>query len=355
MRRCWNKSPDICPGCSNLHRLHTKLIIWSGINENSAQEESSEVIVSGNYEYYFLTLTAPSFGKVHRVDKSSPIPTPCTCDKKKHVSTDTCGSTPIDISHYRYKEQVLWNFYSNDLWTRTQQRLRRRYKNKIETAYVREPQKRGTVHYHVIVKVPKEFDQAQIMKELEQLRTVTLTIDGYVYKWGTQHKVEPVKTDSENIGKTVAYISKLVGYTTKAIGLVETIDSPEKQEFTRRLRRAAHKIACEKGEKCEGKKCSSKTHANIGFHGQQFGYTTGWSFLGYTYSSLREDMRIRAEMIALAEGRDLNEPNYRMEAEANNHARRSRAEMVETIGKENLGLLDVDFLIGIQADLDSWG
>ena len=354
MRRCWNKSPDICPGCSNLHRLHTKLIIWSGINENSAQEESSEVIVSGNYEYYFLTLTAPSFGKVHRVDKSSPNPTPCTCDKKKHVSTDTCGSTPIDISHYRYKEQVLWNFYSNDLWTRTQQRLRRRYKNKIETAYVREPQKRGTVHYHVIIKVPKEFDQAQIMKELEQLREVTLTIDGYIYKWGTQKKVEHVKTDSENIGKTVSYISKLVGYTTKAIGLVETIDSPEKQEFTRRLRRAAHKIVCEKGEKCEGKKCSSKTHANIGFHGQQFGYTTGWSFFGYTYSSLREDMRIRAEMLALAEGRDLNEPNYRMEAEANNHARRSWAEMKAIIGDEKLHNVDIDYLIDIQADLDSW-
>lgn len=352
MRRCWNKSPDICPGCSNIHRLHTKLIIWSGINENSAQEES-EVIVSGNYQYYFLTLTAPSFGKVHRVDKTSSNPTPCACEKKQHIATDTCGSTPIDISHYRYKEQVLWNFYSNDLWTRTQQRLRRRYKNKIDTAYVREPQKRGTVHYHVIIKVPKEFDQAQIMKELEQLRTVTLTIDGYVYKWGTQKKVEHVKTDSENIGKTVAYISKLVGYTTKAIGLVETIDSPEKQEFTRRLRRAAHKIVCEKGEKCEGKKCSSKTHANIGFHGQQFGYTTGWSFFGYTYSSLREDMRIRAEMLALAEGRDLNEPNYRMEAEANNHARRSWAEMKAIIGDEKLHNVDIDYLIDIQADLDS--
>lgn len=354
MRRCWNKSPDICPGCSDIHRLHTKRIIWDGINEKSEQEEI-EVIVSGNYEYYFLTLTAPTFGKVHRVDKSSSNPTPCTCKKKWHVSTETCGSTPIDISHYRYKEQILWNFYSNDLWTRTQQRLRRRYKNKIETAYVREPQKRGTVHYHVIVRVPKEFDQAQIMKELEQLREVTLTIDGYIYKWGTQAKVEHVKTDSESIGKTIAYISKLVGYTTKAIGLVETIDSPEKQEFTRRLRRAAHKIVCEKGEKCEGKNCSSKTHANIGFHGQQFGHTKSWGFTGKTYSSQREEMRIRAEEMAQAEGRDLNEPNYRMEAEANNHARRSMEEMKAVIGEENLHKVDVEWLTHLADGFDSWG
>lgn len=353
MRRCWNKSPDICPGCSDIHRLQTKRIIWDGINEKSEQEEEI-VIVSGNYEYYFVTLTAPTFGKVHRVDKSSSTPTPCAC-KKQHIATDTCGSTPIDISHYRYKEQVLWNFYSNDLWTRTQQRLRRRYKNKIDCAYVREPQKRGTVHYHVIVRVPKEFDQAQIMKELEQLREVTLTIDGYVYKWGTQAKVEHVKTDSESISKTIAYVSKLVGYTTKAIGLVETIDSPEKQEFTRRLRRASGKIVCEKGEKCEGKNCSSKTHANIGFHGHQFGCTKSWSFNGRTYASQREEMRIRAEEIAQAQGRDLNEPNYRMEAEANNHARRSREEMKAVIGEENLGKVDVKWLTHLADSFDSWG
>lgn len=355
MRRCWNKSPDICPGCSNIHRLHTKLIIWSGINENSAQEESSEVIVSGNYEYYFLTLTAPSFGKVHRVDKTSSNPTPCTCEKKWHVSTETCGSTPIDISHYQYGRQVRWNFHSNDLWTRTQQKLRRRYKNKIDTAYIREPQKRGTVHYHVIIRVPKEFDQAQVMKELKQLRKQVLKVGKHEYTWGSQTDVQHVKTDSESIGKTIAYVSKLVGYTTKAIGLVETIDSPEKEIFTKALRRAAHKLVCEKGEKCEGKKCSSKTHANIGFHGPQFGHTKGWSFFGYTYSSLREDMRIRAEMMALAEGRDLNEPNYRMEAEANNHARRSAQKMREIIGNEKLHNVDIDYLIDAQADLDSWG
>lgn len=354
MRRCWNKSPDVCPGCSNLHRLQTKRIIWDGINEKSEQEEI-EAIVSANYEYYFLTLTAPTFGKVHRVDKSSSNPTPCTCKKKWHVSTETCGSTPIDISHYRYKEQVLWNFHSNTLWTRTQENLRRRYKNKIDTAYVREPQKRGTVHYHVIVRVPKHFDQAKVMKELKQLRKQSLTIGKYEYKWGPQTDVQHVKTDSESIGKTIAYMAKLVGYTTKSIGLVENVGSDEKREFTKRLRRAAHKLVCEKGGKCEGKNCSSKTHANIGFHGPQFGHTKGWSFTGMTYSSQREEMRIHAEIMAQAEGRDLNEPNYRMEAEANNHARRSRAEMVETIGKENLGLLDVDFLIGIQADLDSWG
>lgn len=353
MRRCWNKSPDICPGCSNLHRLHTKRIIWSGINENSGQQET-EVIVSGNYEYYFLTLTAPSFGKVHRVDKTSSNPTPCTCDKRQHASTDTCGSTPIDTTHYRYKEQVLWNFYSNSLWTRTQENLRRRYKKQIECAYIREPQKRGTVHYHVIVRVPKHFDQAKVMKELEQLRTQSLKVGNHVYKWGSQSKVDHVKTDSESVGKTVAYISKLVGYTTKAIGLVETIDSPEKQEFTRRLRRASNKIVCEKGGKCEGKNCSSKTHANIGFRGPQFGHTKGWSFTGETYSSLREEMRIHAEMMALAEGRDLNEPNHRMEAEANNHARRSWAEMKAIIGDEKLHSVDIDYLIDIQADLDSW-
>lgn len=352
MRRCWNKSPDICPGCSNIHRLHTKLIIWSGINENSEQQEA-EVIVSGNYEYYFLTLTAPSFGKVHRVDKSSSTPTPCAC-KKQHIATDTCGSTPIDSIHYQYARQVRWNFHSNELWTRTQQKLRRRYKNRIDTAYIREPQKRGTVHYHVIVRVPKEFDQAQVMKELKQLRKQVLKVGKHEYTWGSQTDVQHVKTDSESIGKTIAYVSKLVGYTTKAIGLVETIDSPEKQIFTKALRRAAHKLVCEKGEKCEGKKCSSKTHANIGFHGPQFGYTKGWSFFGYTYSSLREDMRIRAEMMAQAEGRDLNEPNYRMEAEANNHARRSAQKMREIIGDEKLHNVDIDYLIDAQADLDSW-
>lgn len=351
MRRCWNKSPDVCPGCSNIHRLHTKIIIWSGINENPAREES-EVIVSSNYEYYFLTLTAPSFGKVHRFDKHATDTSPCACGIH-HKADDSAVSTPIDTTHYYYARQVRWNFYSNDLWTRTQQTLRRRYKNRIDTAYIREPQKRGTVHYHVIVRVPKELDQAQVMKELELLKKQVLKVGKHEYTWGSQAKVEHVKTDSESIGKTVAYISKLVGYTTKAIGLVETIDSDEKKKFTKALRRAAHKIVCEKGEKCEGKKCSSKTHANIGFHGQQFGYTKGWSFFGYTYKSLREDMRIEAEMRALAEGRDLNEPNYRMENEANNHAKRSAQKMREIIGADNLHKVDVEYLAHLQSDIDS--
>ena len=351
MRRCWNKSPDICPGCAKIHRLHTKFIIWSGINENSEPQEE-QVKVSANYLFYFVTLTAPSFGKVHVFDKHSTTYTFCDCGKQ-HKADDSEVSTPLELNAYRYSEQVRWNFYSNDLYRRTQENLRRRYPE-IETCYVREPQKRGVVHYHVIVRVPSYFDQVEVMEELKQLRAQTLKIGSHVYKWGRQTDVQRVNTNGDDINKTVSYTSKLVGYTTKTIGLVENINSPERREFTRRLRRAAAKITCQKKNDCKGKDCESKTHTNIGFHGRQFGHTNGWSFTKITYKNLHEEMRTLAEIRALAEGRDPNEPNYHMENEANNHARRSALEMVEIIGKENLHKVDGEYLNYLGGILDNW-
>ncbi len=85
----------------------------------------------------FATLTAPSFGAVHR--GSHDRPRPCTLANPKarcrhgrpiacfdrHGPDDTVVGQPLCLSCYRYSEHVLWNSLSSELWRRTTIYLRR--------------------------------------------------------------------------------------------------------------------------------------------------------------------------------------------------------------------------------------
>lgn len=331
-RRCHSKDPSYCAGCAKIHTRHTKFIIWSGITEKW-EPSAQEIEIDGNHNLYFVTLTAPTFGKVHRVDSSSNNPTPCTCDKRQHVSTDTCASTPIDSSRYRYREQVLWNVWSNDLYRRTQEKLTRRLPG-AEMCSVREPQKRCVVHYHILVRVPANISRKKAMKELRRMRMHTVEHDGETYGWGRQMDVQRVETDSENVAKAIWYISKLVGYTTKTIGVTVSGRSEEMDEFTKKLREVGATVKCHKSN-CKGSECTEKAHEDFGFHGHQFTQTDGWSFSGLTYKSLQEEMQAYAEAKA-AESDDPDAYQKAMIIDFNRYGIIAEFEMANIIGEEQL-------------------
>lgn len=294
-RRCHSKDPLYCPGCAKIHTRHTQMIIWSGLNRNR-ELSVQNVEIDGNYDFYFVTLTAPSFGSVHRVNKSSSTPTPCAC-KKKHLATDACGSTPINPTKYNYRGQILWNVWSNDLYRRTQERLRRRLPG-TEMCSVRELQVRGAVHYHILIRVPKGTGKKKTMKEIRGMRKHAIVKNGETYTWGALgFDAKQVKIDGENLSKTVWYLSKLVGYTTKNIGVSENLGEKPKLEFMQKLREVGATVKCHKSD-CKGAECAETAHVDLGLHGHQFTQTDGWSFFGYTYASLQKAMRERAEAIA---------------------------------------------------------
>lgn len=331
-RRCHSKDPLYCPGCAKIHTRHTQMIIWSGLNRNR-ELSVQNVEIDANHDFYFVTLTAPSFGKVHRVNKSSSTPTPCAC-KKKHVATDACASTPINPSKYDYRGQILWNVWSNDLYKRTQERLMRRLPG-TEMCSVRELQVRGVVHYHILIRVPKGVGKKKTMKEIRGMKTHSIVKDGETYTWGYQgFDAKQVKIDGENLSKTVWYLSKLVGYTTKNIGVSENLFEKPKLEFMQMLREVGKTVRCHR-RNCEGEACKESAHEDLGIHGYQFTQTSGWSFFGYTYSSLQEAMRVRAEALA-AESDDPEAFQKALDRDYNHLPIIARLEMEDIIGQENL-------------------
>lgn len=347
--RCKQKDPGKCHGCSTIHRRHTKIIIWSGINKNR-ELSTQNVEIDGNHSFYFVTLTAPSFGSVHKLDKHSSNPTKCACGIT-HDAKDPYVSTPIDTSRYRYREQVLWNVWSNDLYKRTQEKLRKVLPG-AEMCSIREPQKRGVVHYHVLVRVPATVPQKEAIKALKGMRKHSITRMGNKYEWGRQVDVKRVKTDGDDLQKTVSYISKLVGYTTKSLGITENVFSKPAMKFAKKLREVGATVKCHRRD-CEGSECTSEAHTELGFHGQEFTQTDGWSFFGYTYKSLREEMKAYAE--AQAAGSDDPDAYQKaLQRDFNHYPQIAKLEMEDAIGEANLHKVYEARKASAERMLNSW-
>ena len=95
--RCGTRSEKKCAGCSWLYKKDTAKILRSGL-------------VGGAYRYFFLTLTAPSFGRTHLVPKRGERRR-CRCgvwhDAEKDI--DLRG-VPLDCDRYDYAGQALFNY-----------------------------------------------------------------------------------------------------------------------------------------------------------------------------------------------------------------------------------------------------
>lgn len=66
--RCGSRLKSECPGCSSIHVGDWRAIIRSGIYGAGPE-----------YRFFLLTLTAPSFGQVHRVPRPGIARVMCRC------------------------------------------------------------------------------------------------------------------------------------------------------------------------------------------------------------------------------------------------------------------------------------
>ena len=201
-----------------------------------------------------LTLTAPSFGRVHsRAITQTGKVIPCACGEA-HRGADTRLSTPIDPDTYDYVGAVLWHANVGTLWHRFTTTLRRRlaqaiglpvkeFKDNATVSYskVAEYQKRGMVHFHAVIRVdgpdgpgssaPDEITMdllTTVVTEAARETTVeTKRPDGtdLALRFGDQIKPEPVIVDGTRNGHgrteqaLAGYIAK---YATKSSGVTDS-------------------------------------------------------------------------------------------------------------------------------------
>lgn len=278
--RCESTQARLCPSCARLRQIDQMRLIGSGCN-TSDRDGVTEQHVAG-YKFWFITLTAPSFGPVHRVPKTERSrPVQCGCGLV-HKHGDVLKGVPIKLKTYRYREQIEWNDRVNRLAKLTMDKLRELLPES-EYAFVREWQARGVIHLHGIVRVPEWMEDSEVMSSLMSLKAVK--DNGAT--WGREIDVRPV--DTGQTGNSVRYMSKVVAYTSKQQGESDGVLPEARRRHYNRLDWHARRLRC--GKRNCGKRCRGKKHREFGHTGHMMTMSKGWSFVGLTRTALVEQRK----------------------------------------------------------------
>lgn len=282
--RCESASPRICPSCARLRQVDQMRLIGSGCN--TSERDGITAGQLGGFTFWFVTLTAPSFGPVHRVPKWDGAPLKrCKCGQV-HKHGDEAKGVPVNPRTYRYKQQVAWNAAVSMLTKRTLDHLGEQIPGS-EYAVVKEWQTRGVIHLHAVVRVPVAYSETGVYASLLSLKGVTA--DGA--RWGKEADVRRI--GSGQTGNSVRYMSKVVAYTSKQQGDSEGVLPELRSRHYDRLDWHAQRIRCTR-RGCDSRTCSGKRHREFGYSGHTFTMSAGWSFVGLTRTALIEQRKAYA-------------------------------------------------------------
>lgn len=282
--RCMSTNEARCPACTSLNRLYSMRLIGSGCNVNEQDGVTAEML--SPFVFYFVTLTAPSFRGVHRVGA-------CRCGLKHH-SDDDVVSTPLSFSSYRFADQVAWNRDSSELFHYTMGELGRELPD-VEWTAAREWQKRGAIHFHVIVRVPRSYDESQVFHAFQRMRQRSW----HGQKWGRQHDIKQIRDDG--VSKTVGYTAKVVSYTAKS--QIMGGGSATRAKMMDRLNRAAARTRCHRRD-CVPRTCDARAHSNFGYAGRMRSASQGWSLVELTAAKLHEQRKAFGKEMSRSTGWD---------------------------------------------------
>lgn len=253
--RCRNRRETVCGPCSRLHAGDTFHLVRSGLQGG----KGTPAQVAG-HPRLFLTLTAPSFGAVHRVtddgERCRPRRGGGECEHGRpvgcglvHAETDPLVGQPLCAGCYDYCAHVLWHAHAGRLWDRFCYMARRHFATaagitqsrlpehlRMSFAKVAEYQKRGAVHFHAVVRLdgPEGPDATPPLWATVELLEVALRsaaaavevrmpyvapLGEYVFRFGSELEVSSIGqgfsgaevTDQAVAGYVAKYVSKSVG------------------------------------------------------------------------------------------------------------------------------------------------
>jgi hypothetical protein len=253
-----------------------------------------------DFRFYLLTLTAPSFGRVHRVPRTGASKSRrCGCGVTHTPADVDLRGVPLDPSAYDYLGQVAWNRDAGTLWDRTRRRLRDRW-DSAEFFVVREWQDRGVLHLHVIVRIAREEPSTrEALAVAAGTATAVSLVDGTVVGWGEQVDVKRFRVGGDG-ARTIWYLSKALNYVMKDAAR-EVLSGQRARGESRvwghlsALERAARSVRCSPG--CILGACRSRSHDRYGARSHVVSATrrtkhrTGWSFTGLTRGVQRRQRR----------------------------------------------------------------
>ncbi|MDM7856654.1 replication initiator [Cellulomonas alba] len=252
---CGNRREQVCPACSRIYARDTFELISTGLHGGKGVPAA----VNSN-PLLFVTLTAPSFGRVHGVRDGRAWCHPgargerCSHGRRtacwaRHAAEDSVIGAPLCPECYDTMSATVWQWHAPELWRRFTIALRRHlatligvqdrelaHHGRLEYAKVAEFQARGLVHFHALVRIdgpdgpgsPAPVSAATLEAAVRAAASaVALTappVDGgdveRALRFGTQTDVRIVRdgrTDCEITAEQVAaYLAK---YATKSSGV----------------------------------------------------------------------------------------------------------------------------------------
>ena len=286
--RCKSRVKSKCPSCAELYRGDWAAIERSGVFDGPVQ----------NFRFYLLTLTAPSFGRVHRVPRSPDAAArACGCGLVHTVADAGLRGVPLDAATYDYAGQVAWNRDSGVLWDRTRRRLRDRW-DSLEYFVVREWQDRGVLHVHVVARIERvEAPESVALGEAARTAVAASKIDGTIVGWGEQSRCDSFRADGDG-ARTIWYLSKALNYVMKDTARGELGGRSHAWSHLVALELAAREMRC--SVSCVPSGCTGAVHSSYGSRSHVVSASrrtrnrTGWSFTGLTRTVQR---RLRKEWI----------------------------------------------------------
>lgn len=256
--RCRNRRESRCQPCARLHAGDTFQLVRAGLVGGKGVADRVQL-----HPRLFVTLTAPSFGSVHR----SGTPNSAYCHPRReggqcshgrplgcgrqHSDTDPALGQPLCPDCYDYTGHVLWHASVGTLWSRyvhtvrrhlataagiTQTRLREHLT--LSFAKVAEYQKRGAIHFHAVIRLdgphgpdspPPLWATTDLLEAVVrsaaacvEVRTPYSPATGErALRWGAQLDVHPIRSASAFTESAVtddavaAYVAK---YVSKSVG-----------------------------------------------------------------------------------------------------------------------------------------
>ncbi|MYW03867.1 plasmid replication initiator protein [Streptomyces sp. SID3343] len=259
--RCRNRRASRCAPCSYEHQGDTFQLVRAGLTGGKGVP-----VVVRDHPCLFVTLTAPSFGAVHRATDGEP----CRPRRERdlcehgrhrgcptaHTHDDRVVGQPLCRACYAYGHHTLWNAHVGPLWDGFTRTLRRRLATAagVQRAHLRdvvlvtfakvaEYQARGAIHLHAVVRLdgphgPHSAPPAWATDELlaalvpEAAAAVRVyapeseALGSYVLRWGAQLDVRPLR--GFNDGRELAdeavagYLAKYVTKSTETTGATDT-------------------------------------------------------------------------------------------------------------------------------------
>ncbi len=244
---CKDRRAAVCPSCSRRYQADAWHLAASGLA--GGKGVPADVVT---HPRLFVTLTAPSFGAVHRRSADPADRTPCRPRRSEdpcrhgrpgscwraHAPEDPSLGEPLCAACFDYDGAVRWNASVPALWRRTTVEVVRslarivgrseaqvRREARLSFLKVVEFQRRGLVHVHVIVRAdgpggphtapPGWLDPDTLATAVEgaarrvavPLAPATGSADGWA-RWGPELHVADLAASAADPEGVAAYVAK---------------------------------------------------------------------------------------------------------------------------------------------------